>query len=127
MTESSANQSFKLPREYPIPQGNGGRMILTSPVASVYLLTWESAPDNRLTPSFLHTLIRALEDVSKNVPHSSVLVTTSAIPKFYSNGFNLELAMSTPGFWRETWNKLQLTLLTFPMPLVALINGHAVS
>ena len=88
---------------------------------------YPSTPPFLITPSFLKTFLHVLDIVEQGVPHSSVLITTSAIPKFYSNGFNLDLARATPGFPRDAWNKLQLRLLTFPMPLVALMNGHAVS
>jgi len=53
-----------------------------------------------------------------------VLITTSALSKFYSNGLDLEHATSTPGFFTSTLYGLWHRLLTYPMPTVALLNGH---
>src|SRR5690606_17934054 len=54
-----------------------------------------------------------------------VVITTSSIPKFYSNGLDLTHATSTPKFWTDALYRLFRKLLSYPMPTVALINGHA--
>lgn len=120
--------SLVLPLTVPLgDKASETSLVLTSPAPSIYLITWSSPPDNRLTPSFLKAFLAVLDIVEQSVPKSSVLITTSAAPKFYSNGFNIELAKATPDFPRRYWNKLQLRLLTFPIPTVAVMNGHAVS
>lgn len=53
------------------------------------------------------------------------MITTSGITKFYSNGLNLDHASFTPGFFPESLYALWRRLLTYPMPTVALLNGHA--
>ncbi|RDW66096.1 hypothetical protein BP6252_09731 [Coleophoma cylindrospora] len=101
-----------------------GSITCTSPQPKVYLLTFNAPPDNRLVTSFCQSLLLALDIIEFSYP-AGVVVTTSGIPKFYSNGLILEHAKSTPGFWQESLYTLLRRFLTFPMPTVALINGHA--
>ncbi|KAI1501075.1 enoyl-CoA hydratase/isomerase family protein [Biscogniauxia marginata] len=107
----------------PLPSHQGGSIVCTSPAPQVYLLTWSSPPDNRLTPAFCAALTAALDVIEFGHP-PGVVVTTSAIAKFYSNGLDLKLAVGTPGFWEDSLYPLFRRLLTYPMPTVALINGH---
>ncbi|KAM5343171.1 hypothetical protein ACJ41O_014137 [Fusarium nematophilum] len=107
------------------PCGNhpGGSLVCTEPSPRVYLLTLTSPPDNRLTAAVLKTLLNALDIIEFGYPHG-VVATTSGIPKFYSNGLDLEHAVATEGFWAllySVWRRF----LTYPMPTVALLNGHA--
>lgn len=53
------------------------------------------------------------------------MVTTSGIQKFYSNGLDLDHASWTPGFFTDSLYALWRRLLVYPMPTIALINGHA--
>lgn len=96
----------------------GGAIVCTTPTASqdqekqnVYLLTFTSPKDNRLTPTFIDAFLLALDIVEHRYP-KGVLVTTSGIPKFYSNGLDLELAMSTEGFFDNKLYRLFRRLLT---------------
>ncbi|KAK6821896.1 Enoyl-CoA delta isomerase 3 [Apiospora arundinis] len=110
-----------------IPGHVGGEIVCTEPAPQVYLLTLNSPPDNRLTPPMCAALLECLDRVEfGGLPGTpgGVLVTTSAIPKFYSNGLDLQLAMSTPGFTENSLYPLFRRFLTFPMPTVALVNGH---
>jgi len=54
-----------------------------------------------------------------------VVVTTSGVAKFYSNGLDLEHAVATPGFWTGSLYKLFTRFLTYPYPTISLLNGHA--
>ena len=97
--------------------------MCTTPASRIYLLTWTHGADNRLTSDFCQTLILALDIISqKHEP--GVVITTSGLEKFYSNGLDLEHVGATPGFWKDSLYALWLRLLTFPMPTVALVNGH---
>ncbi|KAK0388185.1 hypothetical protein NLU13_4430 [Sarocladium strictum] len=108
----------------PCTDHQGGAIVCTEPSPAVYLLTFTSPPDNRLTTPFCRAFLAAL-DVLEFGPHKpGVVITTSGIPKFYSNGLDLKHAVETEGFWPllyQVWKRL----LTYPMPTVALINGHA--
>ncbi|KAI1206272.1 enoyl-CoA hydratase/isomerase family protein [Annulohypoxylon truncatum] len=110
----------------PIPSlksHQGGSIVCTCPEPKVYVLTWTSPPDNRLTPVFNTALITALDIIEFGYP-PGVVVTTSSISKFYSNGLDLQLAVSTPGFFQNSLYPLFRRFLTYPMPTVALVNGH---
>ncbi|KAI1433360.1 enoyl-CoA hydratase/isomerase [Xylaria sp. CBS 124048] len=107
-----------------IPSHPGGSIVCTTPSPRVYVLTFTSPNDNRLTPDFCHALITAL-DIIEFGYEPGVVVTTSGIKKFYSNGLDLDLALSTPGFWEDYLYPLYRRLLTYPMPTIAMINGHA--
>jgi Delta3-Delta2-enoyl-CoA isomerase len=111
----------------PIPamdEHPGGAIVCTLAAPAVYLLTFTSPPDNRLTTPFLRALLTALDVVEFGPYEPGVVVTTSGIAKFYSNGLDLAHAVATAGFWPllySVWRRL----LTYPMPTLALINGHA--
>ncbi|KAI1375106.1 enoyl-CoA hydratase/isomerase family protein [Hypoxylon crocopeplum] len=101
----------------------GGSIVCTSPAPQVYVLTWTSPPDNRLTPAFNTALMTALDVIEFGHP-PGVVITTSSISKFYSNGLDLQLALSLPGFFETSLYPLFRRFLTYPMPTIALINGH---
>ncbi|KAJ5625409.1 Crotonase core [Penicillium lagena] len=106
----------------------GGSIICTSPSdpeqQNIYVLTFTSPKDNRLTPAFIDALILALDIIEYRYP-KGVVVTTSGIAKFYSNGLDLEVAVSTEGFLDKWLWRLFRRFLTYPMPTVCLLNGHA--
>lgn len=114
----SQNQLFEL------PIGSSGRVIATSPAEKVYLLTFEYGADNRLTSEFCQALLLAL-DILEARHAAGVVITTSGVGKFYSNGLDLEHANTTPGFFGKSLYALWKRLMTYSMPTVALINGHA--
>ncbi|TVY73156.1 Peroxisomal enoyl-CoA delta isomerase, partial [Lachnellula suecica] len=74
--------------------------------------------------SFCQSIILALDILEAEYP-PGVLITTSGIQKFYSNGLDLEHASNTKGFFHDSMFGLFKRLLTYPMPTVALVNGHA--
>ncbi|MCJ1340000.1 hypothetical protein MMC09_005294 [Bachmanniomyces sp. S44760] len=119
---------------------NSGTFTLTSPQPQIYLLTFTSPPDNRMTPEFCTTFLLALdilEDLTQTPPTQSetppqkthhpkgILITTSSLPKFYSNGLDYPSAISTPKFFTSKLYPLWTRLLTYPLPTLALLNGHA--
>ncbi|KAK4224936.1 ClpP/crotonase-like domain-containing protein [Podospora fimiseda] len=111
------------------PQGPhvGGSITATSPSPQIYLLSISSPPDNRLTTASCTALLDALDliEFSPDKFPPGVLITTSAITKFYSNGLDLEHALGTPGFLPKILYKLFHRFLTYPMPTIALLPGHA--
>lgn len=91
----------------------GGSIVCTEPAPAVYLLTFSSPPDNRLTTAFCTALLAALDVIELSGRFQpGVVVTTSAIPKFYSNGLDLAHATETPGFWSDTLYALFRRFLT---------------
>ncbi|KAH7320806.1 ClpP/crotonase-like domain-containing protein [Stachybotrys elegans] len=115
---------FTVPIAATPPAHPGGAIVCTQPAPAVYLLTFTSPADNRLTTSFCKALLAALDVLEFGPYKPGVVVTTSGIPKFYSNGLDLEHAIATEGYWAlmySVWKRL----LTYPMPTLALLNGHA--
>ncbi|KXJ87240.1 ClpP/crotonase-like domain-containing protein [Microdochium bolleyi] len=110
----------------PIPNHPGGSVICTEPSPQVYLLTFSSPPDNRLTHAFVTAFLTALDLVeTRFAPSGGVVVTTSAIPKFYSNGLDLDITRATDRFLERYMYRLLARVMAFPMPTIALVNGHA--
>ncbi|GAM82188.1 hypothetical protein ANO11243_001670 [Dothideomycetidae sp. 11243] len=109
---------------FQIPIASGGVVKCSTPAAKVYLLEFTSPPDNRLKTDFCEALHLALDIIEFRHP-PGVVITTSGISKFYSNGLDLEHATETPGFFGDTLFALWRRFLIYPMPTIALINGHA--
>lgn len=93
-----------------------GSIVCTSPEPNVYLLTFTSPPDNRLLTGFCQAFLLALDIIEFSHP-PGVVITTSGIPKFYSNGLDLEHAVSTKGFWTDSLFSLFKRLLTYVFTL----------
>ena len=96
---------------FTIPIGPSGSIACTTPQERVYLLTFVSPPDNRLKTDFCNSLLLALDIIEHKYPRG-VVVTTSGIQKFYSNGLDLGHAMSTPGYWDKTLYALWRRFIT---------------
>jgi len=101
-----------------------GNFICTQAAPQVYLLSFSSPPDNRLVPAFNQTFLLALDIIEHRLPRG-VVITTSSITKFYSNGLDFENAIKDPTFFPNSLYPLWRRLITYPMPTVALLNGHA--
>ncbi|PWN54202.1 ClpP/crotonase [Violaceomyces palustris] len=106
----------------------------------IWVLTFlaKDSPDNRLTHAFiLKGLLPALDHVERqwdaitddgSADGGAALITTCLTDpksKIYSNGLDLEKAMKDPDFFDEVLFKLYEKLLTFPIPTIASIGGHA--
>ncbi|KAK0626953.1 ClpP/crotonase-like domain-containing protein [Immersiella caudata] len=114
----------------PIPALNQhapGTITCTSPTPQVYLLSIAAPPDNRLTTATCTAILTALDilEFSPEKYPPGVVLTTSALPKFYSNGLDLEHALGTPTFLPQQLYRLFHRFLTYPMPTIAVLNGHA--
>lgn len=91
----------------PLGDYPGGTLTCTEPSPKLYLLSLNSPPDNRLTTPVLKAFLTALDIIEFGHP-VGVVATTSAIPKFYSNGLDLDHAFNTEGFWPllyEVWRR----------------------
>ncbi|XWS66023.1 hypothetical protein CRYUN_Cryun05aG0164600 [Craigia yunnanensis] len=96
---------------------------------NLFILTLTGEDQHRLNP----TLIDAIRSVLKQVradpnSHSSSALITTAQGKFFSNGFDLAWARSSPDRLRlmsSEFRALATELLSFPMPTIAAVTGHA--
>ncbi|WVQ85591.1 hypothetical protein IAT38_007757 [Cryptococcus sp. DSM 104549] len=118
-------------------------LSISRPAPTVWQITLDSPPDNRLVPSLLKELGTALDIVEaqwrsqgggKVDPKdrdgfegkgAGALVLTSALGKFFSNGLDLSVVAKTPYFFEEVYDPLAWRLLTFPLLTIGAINGHA--
>lgn len=120
-----------------------------APEAPIFIVTLLGAqtPDNRLTPQFLSALLSALEHVESvwdsregtalESNGSAVVLTglnrltVSSTQKdnkglkFFSNGLDFANAIADPNFFDRYLFPVYEKLLTFPLPTVASIGGHA--
>jgi Delta3-Delta2-enoyl-CoA isomerase len=96
----------------------GGTIVATLPAPRVYLLTFTSPADNRMTLPFCRALLSALDVLEFGGYELGVVVTTSGIPKFYSNGLDLEHAVATEGYWATLYSVWKRFLTyAYPFPL----------
>lgn len=115
---------LQIPTSTPAISTANGSIICVQPSPQVYVLSFSSPPDNRLTAAFNATFLLALDMIEHRFP-KGVLVSTSSITKFYSNGLDYENAVKDPTFFQNSLYPLWRRLLTYPMPTLALVNGHA--
>ena|ERR1700712_775239 len=97
---------------FSLPISSGGAFELTSPESKIYLLTFVSPPDNRVTAPFVKTFSLALDLVEHLCPSGSVLITKSGIEKFYSNGFDIAERQKGGAAFNVKFNALIQRLLT---------------
>lgn len=96
----------------------------------VFVLTMDDG-ENRWNTTFVRAFSEALDQVEAS-EGAAALVTTSSTEKFFSNGLDLEWLSRDgehPGGDRAVFGKEFMTLMgrliTFPVPTIAAINGHA--
>ncbi len=80
--------------------------------------------ENRFSPTQLDTLGAQLDEITDN---AQALVTTG-LGKFYSNGLDLDWLGANGdrlGWYVGRVQELLHRVLTFPLPTVAAVNGHA--
>ncbi|MEM7003085.1 MAG: enoyl-CoA hydratase/isomerase family protein [Pseudomonadota bacterium] len=98
---------------------------------SVFLLTMD-AGENRWNTTFVRELSKALDEVEASTGPAA-LVTTSSSDKFYSNGLDLDWVRDPDAHpeagdrtvFGDEFMKIMSRLITFPVPTVAAVNGHA--
>ncbi|KAJ1834438.1 hypothetical protein IWW55_000543 [Coemansia sp. RSA 2706] len=110
-------------------------VTLTNPDAafpSLFVLHLNHGTENRFTRQFVSEIMQALDKVdqlldqldSEQASRGGALVTTST-GKFFSNGLAIETAMKEGDAFYIPYLRMLARLLTFRIPTVAAINGHA--
>ena len=96
----------------------------------VFVMTM-SAGENRWNTSFVRAFAERLDEVEESTGPAA-LVVTSATEKFFSNGLDIDWVRSDePGdggdqkVFGAEFMQLMGRIITFPVPTVAAINGHA--
>jgi enoyl-CoA hydratase/carnithine racemase len=106
-------------------------MIELDREGDVFTLTMD-AGENRWNTTFVRDIAKALDEVEASTGPAA-LVTTSANEKFFSNGLDLDWVAAPAdhpeagdrGVFGEEFMTLMGRLITFPMPTIAAVNGHA--
>jgi len=104
-------------------------MIDLDKQGDVFTLTM-NAGENRWNTTFVRAMSAVLDEVEAS-SGAAALVTTSASPKFFSNGLDLDWLGSEGehvGGDRKAFGPefmaLMGRLITFPMPTICAVNGH---
>lgn len=91
-----------------------------------------NAKDNRFNPDFCTALNEALDFITSDqipkYPQSKFSMIITGTGRFFSNGLDLNYLLSTDNpnqFLIDHYEPLVYKFLTFGIPTVALINGHA--
>jgi enoyl-CoA hydratase/carnithine racemase len=97
---------------------------------NVAVLKLQRSVTNALNLDFLNKISSNLHDLEKD-PQVRAIVLTSANDKFFAIGFDLpyliELEKEGVETFYTTYNQLSVDLFSFPKPVVAAINGHAIA
>ena len=102
----------------------------------VLFLLGEQTPDNRLThalilegiiPALQQVKDKWLEWVEKDDIDEGAALVTSSLPtnRIFSNGLDLFAAIADPNFFKDVLDRMFHAFLTFPIPTVASLGGHA--
>ncbi|MDG2277447.1 MAG: enoyl-CoA hydratase/isomerase family protein [Pseudomonadales bacterium] len=97
----------------------------------VFTLTMD-AGENRWNTTFVREIAKALDEVEAS-EGPAALITTSSSDKFYSNGLDLAWVQAPDEHpeagdrvaFGDEFMKVMSRLITFPVPTIAAINGHA--
>ena len=97
----------------------------------VFTLTMD-AGENRWNTTFVRALTEKLDEVEAS-SGAAALVTTSSSEKFYSNGLDLAWVSDPDAHpeggdrqvFGDEFMKLMSRMITFPVPTIAAVNGHA--
>ncbi|OJD24448.1 hypothetical protein ACJ73_04192 [Blastomyces percursus] len=100
----------------------------------LYLITLQNAPENRIATAFAQEIIRALRDVERMVEAAgkdehgagvgAAVIIRGEGKKFWSTGLDLDEAERDPFSNTDGYFPLLHTLLDYPYPTIALLNGH---
>ncbi len=97
----------------------------------VFTLTM-NAGENRWNTTFVREIAQALDEVEAS-EGPAALITSSASEKFFSNGLDLDWVQNPDEHpdggdrtvFGDEFMKLMSRIITFPVPTIAAINGHA--
>ncbi|XP_047311265.1 enoyl-CoA delta isomerase 1, peroxisomal [Impatiens glandulifera] len=102
---------------------------------SLFILTLIGNDEHRLNPTLIDSIRDALARVRSQSSSSSSALITTAVGKFFSNGYDLNWATNHSGSIDTTVDRLNLMsfnlrslfrdLISLPMPTIAAVNGHA--
>ncbi len=106
-------------------------MIDLNKDGDVFTLTMD-AGENRWNTTFVREIAKALDEAEAS-DGPAALITTASSDKFFSNGLDLDWVRDPQAHpeagdrdvFGDEFMKLMSRIITFPMPTIAAINGHA--
>ncbi|EGN99099.1 hypothetical protein SERLA73DRAFT_181915 [Serpula lacrymans var. lacrymans S7.3] len=128
---------------YPLSlPGTDPILTITYPRQGLWIIELHNGDDSRLTKRLIDEAFRPALDIvenhwakdwkAANVSEDKeggkgalIIVGKRNQDKFFSNGFDYESVKGNPAFFTYTANPLLSRLLSFPIPTIAAINGHA--
>ncbi|KAG1747110.1 ClpP/crotonase-like domain-containing protein [Suillus paluster] len=118
-------------------------LTITHPQQGIWIIELHNGQDSRLTTRMIDEALRPALDVverswcamrDKQTSDGKdkdkgcgtlIIVGRRDQDKFFSNGFDYETVKGNSSFFNDTANPLFARLLTYPIPTIAAINGHA--
>ncbi|KAG2147662.1 ClpP/crotonase-like domain-containing protein [Suillus clintonianus] len=116
-------------------------LTITHPQQEIWIVELHDGQDSRLTTRMIDEALRpaldmverswcAMRDKQANDGTNKrggalIIVGRRDQDKFFSNGFDYETVKGNLSFFNDTANPLFARLLTYPIPTIAAINGHA--
>ncbi|KAH9945289.1 ClpP/crotonase [Epithele typhae] len=120
-------------------------ITVTNPSPSTWVIEMHNGADNRMTEKFItHGLLPALDTVERHwrenwragvakkqpeMCHGALMIVGNRKQdKFFSNGLDWDNLIKDPNFtvnfFPLVFNPLMVRLMTFPIPVIAVVNGH---
>jgi len=122
---------------YPIklPLGSSAPLAtLRHPTPIIWELEMHHGVDNRLNHEVMEKVfLKGLDLVEKDwrssttedgAPGALIIIGKKTQQKFFSNGLDYENTSKDLGFFPNYYNPFMRRLLSFPMPVIAAVNGH---
>ncbi|KAF8986244.1 hypothetical protein BGZ46_007775 [Entomortierella lignicola] len=113
------------PKYFP---NNTEKLVSITREGPLFILTMHDN-ENRITKEFCACICSALDHVAQVVDTEGLteaaLVSVGDSPKFYSNGLHMKKSLGVPGFSLGIFQPMLQKILTFTIPTVACVNGHA--
>ncbi|KAJ9604957.1 hypothetical protein H2200_010346 [Cladophialophora chaetospira] len=101
-------------------------LTISSPEPTVYIVTMQKPPENRLTVAFAQTIISALRFIETTIgpDKPGCVIIEGSDAKFWCTGVDLEESARNPFAGADGFYPLLATLLDYPFPTIALLTGH---
>lgn len=106
-------------------------VVSDSAIDTVKIVSLANPPVNTLTDKVMSDLLIALRLLATPESGCRGVILTSQLPTTFSSGLDLNVLIADPfdaakfaHYWAQ-FQELFLTLHSYPLPLVAAINGHA--
>lgn len=93
---------------------------------SVFVITLQKPPENRLNQRFAQEIIRAFRYVEAELGTDTegAVITRGNDAKFWCTGLELDETDTNPYANSDGFYPLIATILDFPFPTIALLTGH---